>query len=300
MHAVVPLVELRVVRGIGDIREHDEHSLGHVGTSLLLQRTVPAAPPMASSVVSFAGKVAFVTGGARGFGRAFCEALGRRGAAVAVVDIDIDTASRTAAELVEEGIRAHPVPCDVADERDVDAAVELAVEALGGVDILINNAGKHLSKYSQPFGSLAREEIRGLFDVNIMGVINCSLRCRDAMLARGGGTILNISSVAGYKTTTPYGVSKLAVRGLTVAFATEFAPDHIRVNAIAPGLMATENAVADLPRELFDRYVDELQLVRRTGSIDDVVAAMLYLCSDDAAFVTGETLRVAGGHALML
>ena len=93
-------------------------------------------------------------------------------------------------------------------------------------------------------------------------------------------------------------MTKLAVRGLTVAFATELAPDRIRVNAIAPGLMNTENALADLPRPLIDEFVQERQLVHRLGTMGDVVSAMLFLCSDEASFITGETLKVSGGYPL--
>jgi NAD(P)-dependent dehydrogenase (short-subunit alcohol dehydrogenase family) len=120
------------------------------------------------------------------------------------------------------------------------------------------------------------------------------------MAARGGGTIVNISSMASYLSGTPYSVSKLAVRGLTIAFAQEFAPDHIRVNGISPGLMATENAMDDLPQEMVDQFVNHLQLVPRLGQMDDIVRALLFLCSEDSSFVTGETLKVTGGYPLFL
>jgi 3-oxoacyl-[acyl-carrier protein] reductase len=131
-----------------------------------------------------------------------------------------------------------------------------------------------------------------------MGVINATLACSSSMRERGGGVVLNISSMAGYMSATPYAVSKLTVRGLTVAFATELAQDRIRVNAIAPGLMNTENAIADLPRPLIDEFVNERQLVHRLGTMDDVVATMLFLCSDQASFITGETVKVSGGYPL--
>ena len=118
------------------------------------------------------------------------------------------------------------------------------------------------------------------------------------MRGRGGGVVLNIASTAGYLSRTPYGVSKLAVRGLTVAFAAELAADLIRVNAIAPGLTNTESALADVPRALVTSYVEDLQLLQRICTTDDVVSAMLYLCSDEASFVTGETLKVCGGYPL--
>ncbi|BBU24997.1 SDR family NAD(P)-dependent oxidoreductase [Mycobacterium xenopi] len=246
----------------------------------------------------FHRKIAFITGGATGLGRAFARALTGEGASVAIADIDRAAADRAAAELTAEGARAIAVTCDVADEQQVDAAVGLAIQQLGGIDILINNAGRHLTKYNQPFSVLSRDDIRELFEVNVIGVINCTLACRDSMRERGGGVVLNISSMAGFMNVSPYGVSKLAVRGLTVAFASELSPDRIRVNAIAPGLTNTENALADLPHGLVDDIVRERQLVHRLGTTDDVVSAMLYLCSDDSSFITGETLKVSGGYPL--
>jgi NAD(P)-dependent dehydrogenase (short-subunit alcohol dehydrogenase family) len=246
----------------------------------------------------FAARVAFITGGAIGFGRAFARALSGEGAAVVIADIDAEMAERTAAELREQGAAAIAVKCDVADEYQVEAALAGAIREFGGVDILINNAGLHLLKYNQPFQVLSRDDMRALFDVNVIGVINCTLACRDSMRDRGGGVVLNISSMAGYMNVTPYGVSKLAVRGLTVAFATELAPDRIRVNGIAPGLMNTENALADLPHGLIDDIVHERQLVHRLGTMDDVVSTMLFLCSADGSFITGETIKVSGGFPL--
>jgi NAD(P)-dependent dehydrogenase (short-subunit alcohol dehydrogenase family) len=225
--------------------------------------------------VRFQGKTAFITGGAVGLGRAFARALTGEGAAVAIADIYTEGAERMAAELTSHGAQAIAMGCDVADEHQVDAAVAAAIKNFGGIDILINNAGRHLMKCNQPFGALSRADVRGLFDVNVMGVINCTLACRDSMRKRGGGVVLNISSAAGFLSGTPYGVSKLAVRGLTIAFASELSADLIRVNGIAPGLTNTGSALADLPRSRVDDFVQELQLVRRIGTTDDVVAAML-------------------------
>jgi 3-oxoacyl-[acyl-carrier protein] reductase len=250
--------------------------------------------------VRFQGKTAFITGGAVGLGRAFARALTGEGAAVAIADIDFEGADRTANELTARGAQAIALACDVADEHQVDAAVAATIEKFGGVDVLINNAGRHLMKYNQPFGTLSRAEVRGLFDVNVIGVINCTLACRDSMRSRGGGVVLNISSSAGFLSNTAYGVSKLAVRGLTVAFASELSDDLIRVNGIAPGLTNTESALADLPQALVEDFVEELQLVHRICTMDDIARAMLFLCSDEASFITGETLKVSGGYPLTI
>jgi NAD(P)-dependent dehydrogenase (short-subunit alcohol dehydrogenase family) len=248
----------------------------------------------------FAGRVAFITGGANGLGRAFAGAFSAEGAAVAIADIDLQAAERAAAELAAPGTPVIALECDVADERSVERAVRLTVEKLGGVDILINNAARHLSRYAQPFSALTREEIRALFDVNVLGVINCSLACRESMSRRGGGVILNMASSAGFSVTTPYGVSKLAVRGLTISFATQFSRDKIRVNGVAPVFVGTESVLADFREEDIDAMVDTRQLIRRRCTLDDVTRVVLFLCSEDAAFVTGETMRVTGGAYLAI
>jgi NAD(P)-dependent dehydrogenase (short-subunit alcohol dehydrogenase family) len=250
--------------------------------------------------MKFESKVAFITGGAIGFGRAFAEALAAEGASIVIADIDGEAGKRAAKELKASGHEALAVTCDVADEQQVRDAVAEAIERLGGVDVLINNAGKHLMKYNQAFGVLGMEELRALFDVNVMAVVSCTLACEASMAARGGGVVLNIASIAGHMTSTPYGVSKLTVRGLTIALASELSPKNIRVNAISPGLMATENAVSDVPAEFFEQFVQRNQLVHRRGEMRDIVSAMLFLCSDEASFITGETLSVSGGFPLYL
>lgn len=247
----------------------------------------------------YSGKIAFVTGAARGFGKAFVEALAERGAIVVIAEIDTDEAAKVAATLNAAGHRALALACDVADEASVARAVAQTVEMFGGIDILINNAGLHSEKYSRSFAALGHAEIRRCIDVNIMGAISCSLACRPAMAARGGGVIVNIASIAARVPTTIYGVTKLAVRGLTIAFAHEFAPDAIRVNAIAPGLIGTDTIRAELP-ELFDRFVGELQKIHRAGEVEDIVEAMLFLVSPRASFITGETLQVSGGYPLAI
>ena len=244
------------------------------------------------------GKVAFITGGAIGFGYAFAEALAQEGASIVIAEINMESANAAAAKLVAAGHRAIALDCDVADDAAVDAAVAKSIAEFGGIDILINNAGLHLTKYNQPFSTLSRADVRALFDVNLMGVVNCSVACLETMRSRGGGNIISISSMAGNMSSSPYGVSKLAVRGLTIAFAREFADAGIRVNAISPGLMATESAMADLPEAQVTMIVNQMLAIHRLGEVADIVNMMMFLISDQASFITGETFKVSGGAAL--
>ena len=169
----------------------------------------------------------------------------------------------------------------------------------GGIDVLINNAGLHSLEYGIGWADLGVAKLRRLFDVNVMGTIICTLAARSAMIGRPGACILNISSSAAYLSGGAYGVSKLAVRGLTMASAHELGPDGIRVNAVAPGLHLTDTIRAELTPETLER-VKAQQILPLDGTENDIVEAMLYLCSDRARFVTGETLRVTAGFALAI
>lgn len=243
------------------------------------------------------GKVAVITGGGRGFGKAFGAALATRGARVVLVDIDGDEAVAAATELSAQGLGVTGVACDVADEAGVGAVFRDIVSEHGGIDILVNNAGLHSAAYNLPTAELGVERVRRLFDVNVMGVIICTLAAKGAMTGRPGASIVNLSSSAAYANRTAYGVSKLAVRGLTAQFAHEFGADGIRVNAIAPGLIFTDTIRAELEASVVERVMGQ-QVLRREGEERDIVEALLYLVSSRASFVTGETLRVTGGFAL--
>lgn len=247
----------------------------------------------------FKDKVALITGGAAGFGRSFAEALASEGAKIALLDMDETQNVRTAEILTEFGADCIALNCDVSDEAKVKQSVDLAAKAFGRIDILINNAGLHLSKFNQSFEQLETKDIKKLFDVNIMGIIYLSLACKKYLSIRKGN-ILNIASISSIQPTSPYGVSKLGVRGLTQAFAHQFASAGIRVNAVSPGLIDTVSAMQDLPEEMIKLCRDELQLIKRTGNTLDVVNAMLYLCSDRASFITGENLTVSGGYPLAI
>jgi 3-oxoacyl-[acyl-carrier protein] reductase len=247
----------------------------------------------------FAGRVAVITGGGRGFGKAFGHALAERGAHAVLADIDAAVSEEAAADIRTAGGQATAYACDVADEHNVGSMVADVVAQLGGIDILINNAGLHSAAYGLPMGDLGLSKVRRLFDVNVMGVIICTLAVRSAMIGRPGACILNISSSAAYIGGGAYGVTKLAVRGLTMASARELGPHGIRVNAVAPGLHLTDTIRAELSPETL-AYVKAQQLLPLDGTEGDIVEAMLYLCSDRARFVTGETLRVTAGYTLSI
>jgi len=248
---------------------------------------------------TYHGKVALITGGGRGFGKAFAAALAERGAHVVLADIDAAAAAAAAAEISGKGRRASAAVCDVADEVGVAAMFDELIGEHGGLDILVNNAGLHSAAYNKPSAELGIASLRRLFDVNVMGVYICSLAARPAMSGRDGAAIVNISSSAAYANRSAYGVSKLAVRGATTQLAREFAADGIRVNAIAPGLIFTDTIRAELAREDVTRVMGQ-QILQREGEERDIVDALLFLVSPGSSFVTGETLRVSGGFALSI
>jgi 3-oxoacyl-[acyl-carrier protein] reductase len=246
-----------------------------------------------------AGKVAVITGGGRGFGKAFGHALAARGAHVVQVDIDTDAGEQAAAEIRAAGGAASAWAADVADEAGVAALVAHVVDEHGGIDILINNAGLHSAAYNAPSAQLGLAKLRRLFDVNVIGVLNCTLAAQDHLARRAGSSIVNISSTAAYGSPTAYGVSKLAVQGLTMMSARELGPSGVRVNAIAPGLIFTDTIRAELPAEVVDQ-VKAQQVMDLEGDERDIVEMMLFLVSDRARFITGETFRVGAGFTLSI
>lgn len=244
--------------------------------------------------MKLAGKVAIVTGaggaGVGGLGVTYVQALAANGASVVVSDLDGEAAERTAAGLVADGGNAIGVRCDVSSDDDIDAMVRATVDAFGGIDILVNNAGLARGKWNE-MSTLSREDWRYIMDVNTIAPVRCSAAVRPVMRARGGGSIVNQSSNGSQMEAGAYTVSKYAIDAVTRVLAAEFSEDNIRVNGIAPGMMTAKMPPAQV-QSLLAR-----QTVRRQGRPEDLVGALLYLCSDESAFVNGQTITVDGGMA---
>jgi NAD(P)-dependent dehydrogenase (short-subunit alcohol dehydrogenase family) len=237
----------------------------------------------------FEGKSVIVTGAGNGIGFAYAKAFAGEGASVTIVDIDA-AAAEAAAKRVDGSLA---VGADVADEASVAAMVAAAIDRFGGVDVLVNNAGLHMGQYNLT-STLPLAEWRRLFDVNLFGCVLCARYCRGPMIERGGGVIINQSSNSSYLGAGAYSISKLAVNGLTLSLAQEFAADNIRVVGIAPGMVASEAVLSRL-EDVHKQAVLGGQLIKRWGQLDDLVGMVLLLCSGEASFVTGQTVTVDGG-----
>jgi 3-oxoacyl-[acyl-carrier protein] reductase len=248
------------------------------------------------------GKMVAITGGGAGIGRTFARRFAEEGAGVVIADVDPAAAEKVVSELEADGHRATPFTMDVTDTEQVTAMVAHASSEFGGIDVLINNAGVHLDHAQLPFTVDAVPQWRRVLDVNVLGALLCAAACRPSMVSRGGGAIVNMSSMAAYGAGGAYAVSKLALNSLTVSLANDFASDGIRVNGIAPGLVDSEAAVAwwndesRAGRAGIDQMIIGGQMIKRQGRMDDLANVCLFLCSDDASFVTGQTILVDGGH----
>lgn len=241
------------------------------------------------------GKVAVVTGAGGGIGRTMANALAEEGAHIVAADIDTAKAEATADDVIAKGAEAISVTTDVSDTWSLTGLVEEVVTAFGGVDILVNNAGRHLREYYRKSTEIDEDAVRELFSVNVLGTLFAVRACLPSMRMRGGGVIVNRSSVAAYAPRNAYAASKLAVGGLTIALADELAPDHIRVNALAIGLLDTSLTMKALSLDQHESVVAQ-QKLHRHGRLEDVIGPLLFLATDDSAFVTGQTVVVDGGR----
>jgi 2-hydroxycyclohexanecarboxyl-CoA dehydrogenase len=241
-------------------------------------------------------QVAIVTGAGRGIGAAIAARLAAAGAAVAVCDVDAALAEASAAKLAASGGRAIAVRADVADGASVAKAVARVAAELGPASVLVNNAAIDVIR---PFVETAEADWDRILAVNLRGTIVCCRAVLDGMIARGGGSIVNLGSDAGRVGSSGeavYSASKGGVIAFTKALARETARHAIRVNCVCPG--PTETAllaqVGEYSQKLLEGLVRAIPL-RRVGQPDDVAALVAFLASDDAAYITGQTISVNGG-----
>jgi NAD(P)-dependent dehydrogenase (short-subunit alcohol dehydrogenase family) len=244
------------------------------------------------------GRVAVVTGGNRGLGRAFAHALGEAGASVAILARDRDASAAVVAELAGKGIAASAFQADVANRAEVDGAAEEITAAYGRVDILVNNAGTCVHR---PALEVSEQEWRTVLDVNLTGVWNGCQAFGRRMVDAGGGVIVNVGSMSGQIVNRPqwqpaYNASKAGVHHLTKSLAAEWAPLGIRVNAVAPGYVATDMTPIDRP-EFARHWIGDTPM-QRAAVPEEIAPAVVFLSSPASAFMTGSVLVVDGGYTV--
>lgn len=239
------------------------------------------------------GAIALVTGAGAGIGRAIAERFAGAGAAVAVTDLDAASAQSVAKSITAAGGRAFGTACNVTKEEDLVAVVDRTVSKLGGLSILVNNAGGGGPKpFDMPMG-----DMRWAFELNVFSVFRLCQLAAPHMEAAGGGTILNITSMAAEnrnRRMASYGSSKAAESHLTRNIAYDLGPLNIRVNAIAPGAIKTTALRRVLTPEMEKAMLAHTPL-KRLGEPEDIANAALFLCSPAAGWISGQVLTVSGG-----
>ena len=249
-----------------------------------------------------ADKVAIVTGGARGIGRATCRILAREGAKVAVTDIDETEGRLVADAIVREGGTARFWQLNVAEEAEVERVFQEVREAFGPVTVLVNNAG--IAGVDKPTHEIELDEWEQLMAVNLRGVFLCTKHVIPQMKEAGGGSIVNLSSIYGIISDAnlpPYHASKGAVRLMSKTDALLYAADGIRVNSVHPAFIWTplvQQMGQEDPEgpEAYRKRIDALHPIGQMGEPDDIAYGILYLASDEAKFVTGSELVIDGGY----
>jgi NAD(P)-dependent dehydrogenase (short-subunit alcohol dehydrogenase family) len=249
---------------------------------------------------SFTGKVAFVTGAGSGIGRAAALAFAREGATVVLADLSEESNQETARMIENLGARALTVTCDVTRTEDVKAALHEAVEAFGRLDFAFNNAGSE-----QPItaaADLTEEEWDRIVGINLRGVFLCMKYEIPLMLRNGGGVIVNTSSgagVKGFRAQAAYAAAKHGVIGLTKSAALDYASQNIRINAVCPGIIETSMMQRFTGGTSKGREkVIAQEPVGRMGKPEEIAAAVVWLCSDPAAFVIGHAMVIDGGQTV--
>ena len=253
-----------------------------------------------TTVFALIGKVALVTGGGSGIGAAIATLFARQGAQVVILDVDLDAARTVAASITAGGGLADARLCDVADAASVGTAIAATAAAHRRIDILVNNAGiAHVGTVDTEEADMDR-----LFRVNVKGVYLCARAVVPIMIAQGGGVILNMASITsliGVPERFAYSMSKGAVLTMTMSLAVDYLKHHIRCNCICPARIHTPFVDQFVARHYVGREAETLralaayQPIGRMGTPEEVAALALYLCSDEASFVTGQAYPIDGG-----
>ncbi len=249
--------------------------------------------------MSFAGKAAIVTGAGRGMGRAVALGLAERGAKVVVAELDEAAGNEVVEAIQHAGGEALAVRVDVGNVDDLRSLFKTVVAELGTVDILVNNAGIGIPK---PLLEYTEADWDRQLGVNLKGPFFATQEAARIMIPKGRGKIVNFASTAAFVSSstpeTAYDISKGGVRQLTISVAAELAPHHINVNAVAPGTILTELTLRVLDTEEKMARASAKIPMGRLGEPEDMVGPVLFLCSEEADYITGQTLVVDGGWLL--
>lgn len=247
---------------------------------------------------SLAGKRAFVTGASRGLGRDFALTLAGAGADLAISSRSIGALDSTRAAIEKLGRRCLTVALDVRVEASIRAAVESVHSGLGGIDVLVNNAGCNIRK---PALEVTWDDWNTILETNLRGPFFVAQSVARHMVARGNGRIINIgslTSVAGFAGLGPYGASRGGIRQLTMSLAADWGPHGVTVNCLAPGWFKTSQNMVMYEDAKWVEYLTDKIPLRRPGRSGDLDGALLFLASEASAYVTGQTLLVDGGMSV--
>jgi NAD(P)-dependent dehydrogenase (short-subunit alcohol dehydrogenase family) len=249
--------------------------------------------------MGFEGKVAFITGAGSGIGRETALGFARQGAKVVVSDVDEAAGADTVSAIETAGGTAMFVRANVAEAAEVEAAIAAAVEAYGGLHVVVNNAG--IGGEAGPTGEYSLEGWHKVIDINLNGVFYGMRYGIPAILASGGGSIVNVSSIlglVGWATAPAYVAAKHGVSGLTKAAATEYAQQGLRVNSVHPGFIETPllTKAGITPGSDGYAFIAGKHAMNRLGTADEVANLIVWLASDEASFVTGSNVAVDGGY----
>lgn len=248
------------------------------------------------------GKVAVVTGaGGRGnsIGAAYAKGLAKAGASVIVADLNLSGAQAVADEIASGGGSAAAVGVDIADEASVHGMLETTVDTFGGLDILVNNAALMVEAVGTPAIQTDIVDLERLLRVNLLGALICAKAAVPLFQQRGGGKIVNQVSAGAFPAQSTYGISKIGLIGLTTTLATELGPMNINVNAIAPGMTMSDAGKALTPEDSAFVQAAMARVVKQPrGEPDELVGALLLLCSDAGRWITGQVINVDGGFVM--